>query len=174
MTDLETFGTSPDSVISTLGVVKFDPFTKVIIDSRYYRLDVDDQLNRGRATDDSTLEWWGKQNPEVLEEVLGEEGRTPVAQVIEEYHKFVWNSKFFWSHGANFDMVLMESLYKTYVKPLSWQYHQVRCSRTLFGLVGNPVLPDVGGGKHNALTDAIRQAHGVQNAVRTLGLSDIR
>ncbi len=66
MIDLETLGTRPDGVILSVGGVKFDPNGSKIIDEFYYKLDVDEQTERGRSIDESTIEWWGTQDPAVF------------------------------------------------------------------------------------------------------------
>ena len=61
MLDLETLGTRPDCVILTLGAIKFDPFSeKEPGPGIHFRLDIEDQLAKGRTVDDSTIEWWAQ------------------------------------------------------------------------------------------------------------------
>ena len=69
MLDLETLSTRPNSVILTIGAVKFDPFGGDIDTKNglYYRVNVDEQLAMDRHVLESTVEWWGKQDPEVRE-----------------------------------------------------------------------------------------------------------
>ena len=59
MIDLETLATTPDCVVLTIGGVKFDPNTLgESTQPFYYRFNVDEQLDKGRTTSESTLEWW--------------------------------------------------------------------------------------------------------------------
>ena len=91
MLDIETLATPPDSVILTLGAVRFDPKDADgdIKGSFYKRLDVDEQLKMGRRVDEETVAWWGKQAPQVREEALGTDGRTPCNTVFDELSKFL-------------------------------------------------------------------------------------
>ena len=64
MIDLETLGVEPDSVIITLGAIKFDPYTNEDPHSGLYlRCDIEEQSEKlGRSIDDNTLAWWTKQD----------------------------------------------------------------------------------------------------------------
>ena len=63
MIDLETLGVEPDSVIMTLGAIKFDPYSDSEPNSPLYlRADVEEQSEQyGRSIDDNTLAWWSRQ-----------------------------------------------------------------------------------------------------------------
>ena len=67
MIDLETLGVNPDSVVMTLGAIKFNPFQNEEPHSPLYlRCDIEEQSEKlGRTIDDSTMEWWGKQPKEI-------------------------------------------------------------------------------------------------------------
>ena len=60
MIDLETLGVEPDSVIMTLGAVKFDPFSDTEPHTPLYlRVDVEEQSEKyNRTIDENTLAWW--------------------------------------------------------------------------------------------------------------------
>ena len=56
MIDLETLGTTADTVILTVGAIKFDPLTDAEpYADMYHRLNVDQQTVLGRTVDDSTI-----------------------------------------------------------------------------------------------------------------------
>ena len=77
MLDLETLSTRPESVILTLGAVKFSPWGEDIDTENglYVRVNVDEQLELGRHVLDSTIDWWGTQPEDVREDALGEKDR---------------------------------------------------------------------------------------------------
>jgi hypothetical protein len=54
--------------------------------------------------------------------------------------------------------------------PTPWQFWQIRDSRTLFGVHGDPREKNKAG-LHNALEDCISQAQGVQEIYRSLRLT---
>ena len=81
MIDLETLGTQPDSVIISLGIIKFDPYTDAEpYEGNYLKLDIEEQNTLGRQVDEDTLAWWSKQDPKVRDEALTDEGRTGLTE----------------------------------------------------------------------------------------------
>ena len=173
MVDLETIATTPDAVVLTLGAVKFDPYE----DNRetgykeeiYMRFDIDTQQDDGRDVNDDTLAWWGRQQPAAFEEAFGDGDRIEFQDGIEKFRKFFWGSNCIWSHGSNFDVVILEHAMRAYKTPIPWKFWNVRDTRTLFDLgqshdMGKEDL-------HHALADAKRQVIAVQNVYRKLGLT---
>ena len=166
MVDLETLATSPDAVILTIGAVTFDPASNKIFDKLYYRVDVESCDRLGMTVNDDTVEWWSKQAADVQSEAFAEDNRVPIEEVIEKFHKFAWNCDAFWSHGATFDLVILDCYYRKLNKVPPWNFWQIRDTRTLFDLGYDPEMPKEG--LHNALEDASRQAIGVQTIYRKL------
>ena len=163
MLDLETLSTRPESVIVTIGAVKFNPQTDYIDLERglYQRVNVDEQLALDRHVLDSTLEWWMTQPEDVREEALGEDNRVSLDAMTRELNKFCVGVTNIWCQGPAFDIVILENLYRQLNKPVPWQFWQIRDSRTLFGVHGDPREKDRKAA-HNALMDCYYQAIGVQ------------
>lgn len=166
MVDLETLAVSPRSVVLSLGAIHFDPYSDWFGESIYFRISIDDQDALNREIDPATIEWWSKQDPEIMNEAFGEDGRLSLSNAIDQFHKFAWGCDAFWSHGATFDLVIIEDIYKQLQRSVPWQYWQLRDTRTLFDLGVDPEMPKEN--KHDALQDAIRQAIGVQNVYSKL------
>lgn len=166
MVDMETLAVSPKSVVLSLGAVHFDPLSNGIKDTIYFKIDLDDQDKLNREIDPNTIEWWGKQDPAIMEEAFSATDRIPLTEAMDQFHKFAWGCDAFWSHGATFDLVIIEDILRQLNRPLPWNYWQLRDTRTLFDLGFNPDMPQ--GSKHDALQDAIRQAVGVQNVYSQL------
>jgi hypothetical protein len=161
MVDLETLAVSPNAVVLSLGAVHFDPLGQGHTNEIYFRISIDDQDTLNREIDPNTLDWWAKQDKEIMEEAFNSNDRVPLSEAAEIFHKFAWGCDAFWSHGATFDLVIIEDILRQLKRPLPWSYWQLRDTRTLFDLGFDPEMPQ--GQKHNALQDAIRQAIGVQN-----------
>lgn len=161
MVDMETMAVSHRAVVLSLGAVHFNPYGNGYGDKIYFKIDLDDQDQLGREIDPNTLDWWSKQDPKIMEEAFSTNDRIPLTEAIDRFHKFAWGCDSFWSHGATFDLMIIEDLYKQLNRPLPWNYWQLRDTRTLFDLGYDPEMPQ--GSKHDALQDAIRQAVGVQN-----------
>jgi hypothetical protein len=168
MTDLETLDTTPSSVVLTLGAVKFDPFSNAPMKELYLRFNVEDQEALGCTVSESTIEWWGKQDPAVMEDAFTDTDRLPLTEAIDLYHKFAWNSAEFWGQGCGFDYEILQHIYDKLNRATPWQFWQVRDSRTLFNIGIDPELPATTE-KHNALVDARRQAIGVRNVFKAIG-----
>jgi hypothetical protein len=167
MLDLETLSTRPESVILTIGAVKFNPWGEDVDaeSGLYLRVNVDEQLALGRHVQEETINWWGNQSEEVREEALGESGRVSLEDMTKQLNRFLVGVNCIWCQGPAFDIVILENLYRQLVKPTPWQFWQIRDSRTLFGVHGDPREKDRKAA-HNALMDCYYQAIGVQDIFR--------
>ena len=171
MLDIETLSTRPDAVVLTLGAVKFNPWASEIDTDTglYVRVDVDEQLALDRHVQQDTVEWWGKQAEEVREEALGDANRTSVTELLNQLNKFVVGVDNIWCQGPVFDIVILENLYRQVERPTPWQFWQIRDSRTLFGVHGDPRGKGAKGA-HNALIDCYYQAQAVQQVYKQQGI----
>ena len=91
MIDLETLGVEPDSVVMTLGAIKFDPFSNTEPHTPLYlRGDVEEQSEQyGRSIDDNTLAWWSKQPQAIQDEAFGEHAdRVTVQEMLRQLNKW--------------------------------------------------------------------------------------
>lgn len=167
MIDLETLGTQPDSVIISLGVIKFDPFSdNEPYDGQYLKLDIDEQNTLGRKVDDDTLAWWSKQDPKVRDEALTDEGRTSLTEALQIINKSLVGVDYIWAQGPCFDIVMLEHLYRQKETPLPWNFWQIRDSRTLFGMMPVDPRKAIQQDLHNALADCYYQAKCVQQSYK--------
>lgn len=170
MIDLETLATSPNAAVLTIGAVKFDPFSNELdspsCEKFYVKVDIDscDELELDVSND--TLEWWSKQSKEAQEEAFSPDNRIHIVDAFNQLYKFCWGAKRVWSHGASFDIVICENIFRKVQKSVPWKFWDVRCTRTMFDLGMDPRRPPVL--KHHALEDAWNQAVGVQNMFRSL------
>ena len=170
MIDLETLDVLPTATILTIGAVKFDPFGEDVTEPKsekfYVKVDVDSCDRIGCTVSQSTLDWWANQSQEAQNEAFDPSGRIPIEDAMAQLYKFCWGAKRVWSHGASFDIVICENVFRKLQKAVPWTYWQVRCTRTLFDIGINPERPPVL--KHHALEDAWNQAVGVQNIYKRL------
>ncbi len=170
MIDLETLATSPNASVLTIGAVKFDPFGSDIeiptCEKFYVKIDLDscDELNLDVS--DDTLAWWSQQSKEAQEEAFSTKDRIHIREAFNQLYKFCWGAKRVWSHGAAFDTVICENIFRKLNKAVPWNFWEIRDTRTLFDLGIDPQRPPVL--KHHALEDAWNQAVGVQNVFQKL------
>lgn len=170
MIDLETLATTPNATVISIGAVKFDPLgdelNKPSMEKFYLRVDIDSCDRLGLDVSNATLEWWAKQSQEAQDEAFNPEGRVDIVDAMNQLYKFAWGTKRVWSHGAGFDVVILETIFRKIEKAYPWSYWAVRDTRTLFDMGIDAKRPPVL--KHHALEDAWNQAVGVQNVCRDL------
>jgi hypothetical protein len=170
MIDLEGLATGPDTTILTIAAQTFDPFGQGHYDKHYYaRVTLESQENR--SIDDGTIAWWATQPEHAREEAFGEQDRIPLDQALDELGKLIWHSKLIWSQGPTYDMNILEHAYKSYNKPLPWQYYMVRDSRTVFSLWPEQPMPPT---THHALEDCRRQIGMLQNTLKYLNVRELK
>ena len=170
MIDLETLDVLPTATILTIGAVKFDPFGDDVNDPKcekfYVRVDVDSCDRIGSTVSQATLDWWSSQSQEAQNEAFDPANRIPIEDAMTQLYKFCWGAKRVWSHGAGFDVIILEHYFRKIGKAIPWSFWEVRDTRTIFDIGINPNRPPVL--KHHALEDALNQAVGVQNVYKKL------
>lgn len=168
MIDIETLGTTPDAHILTIAAQTFDPLQRDWIGPSYYaRIDFESQENR--RIEQGTLEWWATQK-ESQAEAFAEDDRIPLDQALVGLGRMIWQSKWIWANGSNFDMTILEDAYKSYNMALPWQYFHVRDARTIYSLV--PSLKKYPA-SHHALEDCCRQIALLWDALDALKIREI-
>ena len=172
MTDLETMGTAPGSVLASIGAVAFNQVTGEIGPSFYRVIDQASCEAAGLKKDPATIAWWGRQRPEVRAEL--EKDPRPLAEVLgdfDAYWKQVAGGEF-WANGANFDDPLLAAAYRALGREAPWKFWNARDTRTIYAAA--KVAPRRGKGHHVAVVDALDQAKAVIWAYRVLGLNGRR
>ena len=169
MIDLETLATTPNAAILTIGACKFDPRGRDVHSTYYERIKLESQEEYGRTINEDTLQWWSQQDPQIQEDAFGEStDRIDLRDAMKKLYTFGLGATNVWSHGAIFDVVIIEDICRTFQQAVTWKFWEVRDTRTLFDLADVSVRIE---GKHNALTDAVAQAHAVQQSYQKLKIS---
>lgn len=175
MVDLETLGTSPNSVILTIGAIRFNPIGEISdnledSDTFYRRVEIESfaNLDLNHQIDDATVEWWSKQEASVQEEAFAEADRFPIDEVLQDFHRWVRTPDAIWGNGYGFDMTILQHFYRELKRGWGWNYWQERDSRTLFALCPDYERPKIS--KHHALWDCWAQIVAVQECYRRLNL----
>lgn len=166
MVDLETWGTAPGSALRSIGAIVFNPRTGLLGDTFYANVDWPSQEAVGLTKEQDTIDWWSQQG-EAAQRVLEPE-QEPIAEALARFSAW-WlkvGGQFFWSHGANFDEVLLQAAYRAAdMGGVPWKFWDVRCSRTVLAL-GNRRPKREGTIAHYAIDDARAQAIAVSAALR--------
>jgi hypothetical protein len=170
MIDIETIGVAPDATVLTIAAQSFDPLGNGHYDQYFYaRISLESQENR--SIDNGTLEWWAQQPAAARDEAFAEHDRVPLDQALDSLGKLIWHSDLLWCQGPTFDCTILEHAYKSYGKPLPWQYHRVRDSRTVFSLWPDLPRPPT---SHHALEDCRRQIDLLQQTLKHLGVRTLK
>jgi hypothetical protein len=168
MIDLEGLATGPDATILTIAAQTFDPLGNGWYDQHYYcRVDLESQTNR--KIEQGTIDWWATQK-ESQQEAFAEDGRIPLDQALDELGKLIWHARHVWAQGPTYDMNILEHAYKSYGKPIPWQYYAVRDSRTVFSLWPGLSKPST---SHHALEDCRRQILLVQETLHHFKIKEL-
>jgi hypothetical protein len=168
MVDLETLGTVANSVIMSIGAVRFDLETDKIDDAAFYAsISIDSNIRAGRQISEATLLWWLGQ-PTGAQMVFHEQ-KESLEGALESFTEWFGagaagaGKTNIWSNGADFDLPMLAHAYDTLGWETPWVFYNSRCVRTYKNLPAAKNVPKQEFGvKHNALHDAINQVKHVQ------------
>jgi len=146
-----------------------------------FRLENDPRIG---TVDPNTVEWWLQQSDEARAGLFGYEVdcHTGLSYILN------WvdldglsrdtQNRVLWSNGPTFDEVILRALFERYKIDFPWHYRSSSCCRTLLRLAKQKFFvfaetrrEDLNLVHHNALHDALWQAHGVCAMYSVLGLS---
>jgi DNA polymerase III epsilon subunit-like protein len=170
MIDIETLGTTPGSLILSVGAVPFDERGVFTQDGFHMAISAASCTAAGLTIDPSTVAWWMRQSDAARAAAFPEVACT-LGQVLYELQAWFARTQGerVWCHGATFDVPLLDAAYRAMSMTPPWAFYNVRCTRTLYELAG--VSPDrTKGTHHNALDDAIAQAEAAMMAHQKLGI----
>ena len=172
MIDIETLACSYDSVILTIGGVKFNPFDAAEpYEPLNIKLEIDDQLERGRKKDPDTIKWWGSLPQKVRDEAFSVGDRVSVEDGLTHLNTWIGDCQKVWSQGPSFDMPILGSLYKEFGMKQNWMFWDERDSRTITALLNRDFKKSLKFDAHSAVADCIAQAQCVQESFRVNNLT---
>jgi len=170
MIDIEGLGTGPDTTILTIAAQSFDPLGTGWYDRHYYaRITLESQPDR--SIQQGTIDWWATQPPAAREEAFGETDRIPLDRALDQLHQIAWQSNRIWMNGPTYDANILEHAYKSYGKPLPWQFYKIRDARTVYSLWPDLPRPPT---SHHALEDCRRQIELLQHSLKHLNVKELR
>lgn len=162
MVDLETLSTRPDAAILSIGACTFDGTR--ILDTYYENIELESCIRAGLHIDANTVYWWLQQSEAARKALF--EHRKGLSDVLSNFSCFYRKaSETLWSHGASFDLPILQTAYAKCSIQTPWGYRHARDTRTLYEAKGY-VTKLVNDNAHNALSDAIFQAECVMEAMR--------
>lgn len=160
MLDLETMGTTPYSPITAIGACRFEFGPMQAMQPFYQAITLESCMAVGLRPSASTIAWWMKQKDEARQHLWDPDAvDLPIA--LDAFTEW-WGSRpdYLWGNSARFDCGILEAAYLACGKVVPWQHWNERDYRTMKNL---PQVADVKlkrtGVHHNALSDAVSQAH---------------
>ena len=171
MVDLETYATTADAIVMTIGAIVFDNSGNEKA-SFYRRITEESCISIGLVKDLNTVKFWNNQSKESRFEIETPIDRVYIIDAINDFSKF-WkdnNCKYFWCLGANFDEPILSLIYARLNLEKPWMFYNVKCLRTLYSLanVKPKELIKVDDVEHHALADCKRQINGLMLAYKRL------
>ena len=170
MLDIETYATTMDACVMTIGAVVFD-HEGLEISCFYRRIDGASCDELGLYRDPKTIAFWKEQSPESQYEIETLENRVNIRDAMTDFTTFWKTSRceYLWCNGANFDEPILSTVYHKLNLEKPWRFFNVRCVRTLLSLV-NLRTSNFGVVAHHALEDCRNQIKGVVNAMKMLSI----
>ncbi len=179
MLDIETLSTSTNSVIVSIGAIKFDKTAKILpsvdlMDTFYRKIDINSCTNLGMEINKSTMDWWHKQDPVYTREALySENNRVPIKQALIELSQWIKPCEKVWANSPDFDCTILKNAYHLCKLDLPWSYWNTRDVRTTVALA-EISLKDISVATHNPVDDCYRQIIGLRKAFTLLGIHNYR
>ena len=175
MLDLETLGTDPNSVIVTVGAIKFIRNKNIqefkSVDKFYRRIDVKSCEQLGMTKDPATMRWWKKQPQQVQHEAFNHPDRYKLKDVLQEFSYWIGSADKVWANSPSFDCIILTQAYKKCGMRVPWEYWNTRDVRTILDIGGVNLRTDIpqSGDEHNAVWDCYRQIQAIQLAEKRIG-----
>lgn len=169
MIDIETLGVEHDAIMIQLAGVFFDPETGVMGEEFCQNIDAKSCQALGFTTTESTINWWKKQDPVIIEQL--KQNKKSIQETMEDFSKFIGDryDLIIWSH-ATFDFVIVQNYLKK-LKVGHFIFKNARDIRTLVDLA-DLNLNDYDWSKktHNALDDCKFQVSYCMDALNKIRL----
>jgi len=177
MIDLETLDTSSDSVILTIGAIKFNRNLKKIdkiinCNTFYRRINIASCLKVGLSISKETEKFWNNQTKEVRYEAIDCKDRIGLYEALTEFSNWVGRSSAkIWCQGNNFDSVILANAYKACNLKIPWHFWNSRDTRTIFDITKISLRDfERDHPLHHALYDAYHQVKVLKEALSRLSM----
>lgn len=168
MLDLETMDTAPTAAVIQLGAIEFDVPGDQCHNHFQRTISLQSSLLAGGTMSPDTLAWWRRQSDAACLSVSSNADRLEPA--LSEFSTWLPEDAYIWSHGASFDIPVLDHAYRSLGMKPPWDHRRVRDTRTVFWLAQEWAdwrMPETITA-HTALADAISQAATLQSALTRL------
>ena len=165
MVDTETLGLYPGCGVLQIGACTFDL-------SNTFEVGISYASAASIGCHPGTVNWWNKQPEEIRKRVFG--GSYSTVDAIFQFSKWFDSLSLdnkdveVWSKGADFDIPILDHLYRLYGLDAPWDFRNIRCYRTLEALMPHIKNEEENKLKHTALGDAMYQAQHAELLLQVL------
>lgn len=177
MLDLETLDTKPGATILSVGAVLFDRDTTWSCQQGMFYMEVNiaSQLPFHTTVSADTMDFWAREDPEWIEEVMSdayqEKNTKPIGEVLDaldawmqqHYEREGFELGTVWAQGQDFDFSILGELYRRVREgktnnTMPWPFWAHRDTRTAYDVAQfDPSTVERTGKHHNALADCQHQ-----------------
>lgn len=171
MVDIEALGTAPGSVVISIGACYFG---KAGTKDSTFKVNIDtfDSLMWGLKVDHRTCKWWANQSFMARDAAT----RNPIGLLaaLQQFSQFVKGDDYVWAKGPDYDLVLIQELYRVVEESIPWTFRNTKDVRTIMHLAqlktgGRIDMPRSDRLlQHDALDDALFQAGQVEECAKIL------
>jgi len=129
MIDIETLGDVSNSVIVSIGAVRFDLETGETGEEFYRTIDIQSCLDNGLKVTGGTIQWWMRNSKESRKAII--DGGYDLEVVLDHFVQFLQSGDVLWSNGLRFDVAILEDAYQAIRSTIPWDFRNERDVRTL-------------------------------------------
>lgn len=185
MVDIETLSTDSNAVVLTIGAIPFLSDGTIAVDKDMYfyeRVNLSSYnkyVNNEFSFNYETLLWWLKQKEEIRNDTFLNGPRYNIEVVMQDFSNYLMIIKAYfkvdkiniWSHGKDFDVVILQNAFKVCKLECPWKFWDTRDTRTIYALA-NIDLKNIGGfNDHDAIEDCLKQIEGIKQSYKIINSS---
>ena len=174
MVDIETFGSSHDTMLVSIGGVAFNE--EEITSKFEVNIDFVSQ-DKMRTIDPKTLFWWFQKNHRAIP-ALHSPAPIPIKKAMTEFANWVAHTphECIWANGASFDLPILRHALSQHRIPCPWKFWEELCMRPIrrigqnLGIEWKDFITNESSdlNAHVGINDAIMQAEYVQAVMRKI------
>jgi hypothetical protein len=139
MVDVETLGSNSTSVMASISLVRFNPYTGQVFENLNLNIDISLGLHLGAEVSSDTIMWWMGQSEtarmSLIDSQVDPMDPIDVTILINDWivgiEKEIDMDLILWGNGAGFDIPILTNYYHLLGMDLPWKFYNVRDVRTV-------------------------------------------
>lgn len=163
--DIETLGRTPTSIILSIGAAEVNFELGQVGKGMHVNMDPEEVEFYGMTREPETVRWWNNQSAVARKRTFNPTTRIPLKQALQRLTDFIYGycgkgrTYEIYVCGPDFDIAMLCNSYRAVGLEVPWPFWCVRDYRTLREWFPEVPTPVNNPGAHDALNDAIYQAH---------------